>query len=183
MTSIILFGLIGMCLVFAYVIVFTKPDVKGDKAFDLFGVSPREYRLLGTELGGSKKAYFLSYLGLTGTPDVTFVSIADEDNYIVGEYVDRNHKRAVKYSEYYRIIGYMGCIKKNSLSVEVRGLIAYPDGVVSVKYNQEVFEALVSIASEREEALRPSLQEKNIFPLHRRGYFPPPVVAGARLTS
>ncbi len=77
--------------------------------YELFGIDPRIYRLIATDLGGRKTVY-LRHNQLVGAADALFVSRHGRDG-IVGEYKSRRHRGVMRRRERYQVTLYQGMFK------------------------------------------------------------------------
>ena len=97
--------------------------------YRMFGLSPKQYRLVAHDLGVLKRKKVLKVDGLAGVPDAIFVH-RREQSMVVGEFKSRRNRypNPSKY-ERYQVILYIGMLKKMNRHIDqVRGIVAYGNG-------------------------------------------------------
>lgn len=142
-------GGLGVLLWFVY-----RWTATGEREiYERFGLSPRKYRLVATDLGGRPGLAVRDH-ELIGRPDAIFRRrrrwiFAEK---VVGEFKSRRVGRnAVRDRERYQLTLYLGLVGGWS----ARGILAFGDGQTrTLQYDRELFRALKRLIPEARKALR-----------------------------
>lgn len=124
----------------------------------LFGVDSSEWRLLGSDLGGSEDKLFLRGDGLVGVPDALFAS-RDGSRVLVGEAKVRHFKARrgrprVRPYERFQVQLYMGLAARR-YRCQVQSIIRYGDGfLVPVDADPEEYRYLLTLRAPFRRATR-----------------------------
>ena len=132
-----------------------------------FRLSERDWVLDSSDLGGKKPSIYVSFKQLHGAPDSVFTHKKSSHRRVVAEYKERTFRGRVRYSEYYQVIAYIGCLQRKWRRETVTGVLAYRNKVINIDPDDEVFLALLQMRDEPERI--------GVFvnktPLHKRGVF------------
>jgi hypothetical protein len=135
-----------LCAVLALLVWRARPRPPGDKRLAAeFGLPPAGYRLLGADVGGHARPYFLEADGLRGVPDAVFEA---PDELLVGDVKARHFRGTVTAYERYQMTLYVGMLRQRFPGRAVRGAIRYRDTVVPVPFDEHLYRWLLSRAPE-----------------------------------
>lgn len=125
----------------------TPTSGRDHEALALFGLSPREWRVIGTDLGHHPNPVYLRAGPVHGAPDALFAS-RDGRRLIVGELKSRRHRGHITDYERYQTTLYCGAALRQQKAVSVSALIRYADKVVPLAYDNSLFRHLLDLAPE-----------------------------------
>ena len=107
----------------------------------LFELQPSEYQLIGTDLGGASKKYYLVGDGLIGVPDALF-RFSVNRSIVVGEAKSRQYRGRVYKRERYQVMLYMG-VAKRRFRKPVRGILRFRCGTcVEIPFSEDTYRFL-----------------------------------------
>lgn len=145
MNEFLFIGLAAL-LVIAILLSFIQKRGGNQDLLGLFGL-PGDYRVIGTDLGGSKDQLYLRADGLTGAPDVAFFS-SRRDHWVAGEYKSRKYRGQVRPHERYQVVLYIGMLRSQFRTQKVTGAIRYRDRYIEIHFDPELYRKLVNMAPE-----------------------------------
>jgi hypothetical protein len=134
--------------------------------FDLFMISPNDYRLIGADIGGSRKTIYLGNQEVVGAPDAAFLHRHSPRGH-VGEYKSRTYGGRCYQRERYQITLYMGFLKEQYGLFAVTGTIRYSDQSFAIAFDEQLFERLKALVPEVRQAQSREVPP-NAIPLHKR---------------
>lgn len=111
-----------------------------------FGLSPEDYRVVATDLGGDKRKLFLRSDNVVGVPDVVFVHRQKLD-IVVGELKSRTFSRkpSVTPYEYNQVQLYLGLAERH-YKIPCRAVLRYACGhIEQVSKNPTKYRDLIKL--------------------------------------
>lgn len=133
-----------------------------NRVLSTFCLDSKEHALIASDLGNRKDKMFLSYKGVTGSPDAIFRALKGR-HILVGEFKGRQFRNHVRLYEYYQVILYIG-LAQLRYKRPAGGLIAYSDGhVIPIAFDSALFNGLMKLRSEAEQG-----RGGRAPPLHKR---------------
>lgn len=134
-----------------------------------FGLDASKYHLVSADLGDVCQRQRLFAFGLVGEPDAVFRSRSIwKQEWVVGEFKSRHHKGYVRPNELFQVILYIGLVRKHYQAPRVRGVLQFADKAVLVKFDAELFNALVNIQEEMLRAFEAGVLPAGLVPLQER---------------
>lgn len=122
--------------------------------------------VLGADIGGWKKPWYIRRNGICGAPDAVFFDPM-RFCYIAGEFKTRTFNGRMTLREKYQLTLYTGLLQRFWLT-RAKGIIAYGCGrVVKLDYDKSLFKGLMGLKGEVKKA-RKTWQPVNPIPLHKR---------------
>lgn len=144
---------------------FTHRRGTNDELVGMFGLPP-DYRVLGTDLGGSKEQLTLRADGLIGKPDSAFHS-SRRNHWVAGEYKSRKYYGKIRQRELYQVTMYVGMMRSLYRTENVYGIIRFADKAVRVPFDPVLYARLCELAPELRQAEK-SWRPPNPTPLAKR---------------
>ncbi|MPQ69314.1 hypothetical protein [Pseudomonas sp. MWU12-2323] len=157
---------VAVVILFLIVVYFLKKQAASSEVYSRFGIRESTHKLLSTDLGKSASRIKLTRFGINGIADAVFKALSGKE-ILVGEFKSRKHRGIVKLYEFYQLMLYMGHLQEKYPDHMIRGCLAYADAKVSVTFDSEVYEALVSLRSEYWASVN-NRGAVNTKPLHKR---------------
>ncbi len=112
-----------------------------------FALDPARYRVLGADVGGYPRKFFVRADGLIGCPDAVFIS-RDDTEIVCGEVKSRYHRRAMSDYERFQMLLYQGTLAAMHPGRRVRGLVRYRDGVREAPFCAKTYRHLLALRAE-----------------------------------
>jgi hypothetical protein len=145
---------------------FLKKKSASSELYSQFGIRESTHKILSTDLGQSASRIRLSRFGINGIADAVFKAVSRKE-ILVGEFKSRKYRGVVKLYEFYQVMLYMGHLRDKYPDHEVKGCLAYADGMVTVFFDQDVYQALVNLRGEYWASVK-KRGPVNTIPLHKR---------------
>ncbi|GIU32014.1 hypothetical protein TUM3792_44240 [Shewanella sp. MBTL60-007] len=122
--------------------------------------------VLGADIGGWKKPWFIKRRGVCGAPDAVFFDPL-RFRYIAGEFKSRAFNGRITIREKYQLTLYTGLIQRFWLP-QAQGVIAYGCGrVLKLDYDKTLFKKLMALRGEVKSA-RKNWRPVDHRPLYKR---------------
>lgn len=163
-----LYLIVAVALIGFFIVVLRRgwQQWQNRPVFDLFSISPTDYRLIGADIGGSYKTVYLGNPDVVGVPDAAFLHRHSSNGH-VGEYKSRRYGGRIYRHERYQITLYMGFFKEQYGLFAVTGTLRYSDQSIAIAFDEQLFERLQALVPEVRQAQSHGVPPNSI-PLHKR---------------
>jgi hypothetical protein len=116
-----------------------------------FALDPQRYRVLGADVGGYPRKFYIRADGLIGCPDAVFLS-HDDLEIVCGEVKARHHRSAMTDYERFQMVLYQGTLAAMHPGRRIRGLVRYRDRVTEAQFCPKTYRRLLGLRAECRQA-------------------------------
>lgn len=151
----------GFAGVTVFVVLWWRPRRRARRQLlDLFGLDPREWRAVGSDLHGRElPAKKLAAEGVAGVPDAIFVH-RRQRRVLVGDLKNRSASTPSAY-ERYQLVLYQGLAAASYPKLAPEGVIRYKNQLLLIPFERGLYDRLLGL---RDEYRRSRRQKKPIDP-------------------